>query len=75
MPAHPDPEPDDSTGLAPGPGVPPGETPPDSGSVSPVRSTALEGKERARPWLLVAVVAAVLLAVVLLVLGLTGLLV
>lgn len=61
--ANPDPDPATTTGLEPGGGVPPGETPPDSGSVNPGTQEAGSGRRTATPWVMVAI--AVLLALML----------
>ena len=60
-----DPDPGDSTGLEPGGGVPPGETPPDSGSSAPATQPAGSGARTKTPWVvvgLVVLVAAMMMA-------------
>lgn len=59
----PDPEPADATGLEPGGGVPPGETPPDSSQTSGVG--AVEPRPRHR-WTPAAVISLVAIAIFLL---------
>lgn len=66
IPANPDPDPNLTTGLEPGGGVPPGETPPDSGSVNPGTQEAGSGRRTVIPWIMVAI--ALLLALSMMVL-------
>jgi hypothetical protein len=66
--ANPDPDPSETTGLEPGGGVPPGETPPDSGSVNPGTPEAGPGRRTAVPWIVVGVA----LLIVLSLMALTG---
>jgi hypothetical protein len=60
----PDPEPSRTTGLEPGGGVPPGETPADSGSVDPGTDRTGSGRRTITPWLMVGL--AVLIVVMML---------
>jgi hypothetical protein len=70
--ANPDPDPTETTGLEPGGGVPPGETPPDSGSVNPGTPEAGPGRRTATPWLMVGLAVLIVLMVVLFFLGRIG---
>jgi len=63
---NPDPEPDEATGLEPGGGVPPGETPPDSASVNAGTPEAGSGRRTVTPWLMVGLAVLIVAMVVVL---------
>jgi len=63
MSVSPDPQPEETTGLEPGGGVPPGETPPDSGSVNPGVHEPGPTRRTRTFWIGVALVVLVVLAI------------
>jgi hypothetical protein len=58
----PDPEPSRSTGLEPGGGIPPGETPADSGSVNPGTDWTGSGRRTITPWIMIGIAVLIVVA-------------
>ncbi len=58
-----DPEPETTTGLEPGGGVPPGETPPAEASVAADRVDTGSGARTGAPWLIIGIILVVTLLV------------
>ncbi len=58
-----DPQPETTTGLEPGGGVPPGETPPGEASVAADRVDPGPGARTRAPWLVIGIIVAVTLLV------------
>jgi hypothetical protein len=58
---NPDPKPEDTTGLEPGGGVPPGETPPAESSGTAAPHSTGPGRKTRSPWLVIALIVVPLL--------------
>ncbi len=56
MTSNPDPTPEDTAGLEPGGGVPPGETPPSAGSVDAGTTPPGPGRRTLTPWLVLGLI-------------------